>query len=93
MIEKEKCERHGLVPVWIVCKHVGSGSTDSIIFNDKHDALCLECDSDSENLTMQDLVTMCEECLKDFTAKLMIASGSLAILKNRVKGLEHLHEK
>ncbi len=93
MTEIEKCERHGEVPVWIVCKHVGAGSADSIIFSEKNDALCFGCASDAENLTVLDLVAMCEECLKDFTAKLMIDSKTLDNLKNRVKGIEYLKGK
>jgi hypothetical protein len=36
---------------------------------------------------------MCEECLKDFAAKLMIDTRTFANLKNRVKGIEYLKGK
>jgi len=39
------------------------------------------------------VIGMCEECLKDFTAKLMIDSQTIASLKNRVIGIEHLKGK
>ncbi|SHO51927.1 hypothetical protein [Desulfopila aestuarii] len=90
MTEKEICKRHGEVSVWVVCKHVGNGSADTVIFSEKRDALCFGCACDAENLTESDVVFMCEECLKDFTAKLMIDSQTFANLKDRVKGIEHL---
>lgn len=93
MPEKETCERHGKVSVWVVCKHIGDGSADTVIFSEKHDALCFRCACNKKNLTVMDVVIMCEECLKDFTAKLMIDSKTLANLKDRVKGIEYLKGK
>ena len=93
MTQKEKCEKHGEASLWIVCRHVGEGSADTIIFSENQDALCFECAHNFKNLTEQDVVAMCEECLKDFTAKLMIDTQSFANLKNRVIGLEHLKGK
>lgn len=90
MTEKETCEKHGEVSVWIVCKHVGAGSADTIIFSENQDALCFECARNFSKLTELDVVGMCEECLKDFTAQLMINTQTFANLKNRVQGLEHL---
>lgn len=93
MTEKETCEKHGEVSVWVVCKHVGDGSADTIIFSDNQDALCFECARQFKNLTELDVVAMCEECLKDFTAKLMIDTKTLTNLKDRVQGLENLKGK
>ncbi|MDP3480782.1 MAG: hypothetical protein Q8R88_13500 [Desulfoprunum sp.] len=90
MNEKEICGKHGEVSVWIVCRHVGEGSADTIIFSENRDALCFECARDFKNLTELDVVAMCNECLKDFTAKLMIEAKTFDILKNRVKGVEYL---
>ena len=87
---KEQCEKHGAVSVWIVCKHVGEGSADTVIFSENQDALCFECAHNFKNLTQFDVVGMCEECLKDFTANLMIDTQTFANLKNRVIGIEHL---
>jgi len=39
------------------------------------------------------VIGMCEECLKDFTANLMIDTQTFANLKNRVMGIEHLKGK
>ena len=93
MTEKAICEKHGEVAVWIVCKHVGSGKADTVIFSENQDALCFDCAHDFQNLTELDVVGMCEECLKDFTAKLMIDTQTFANLKNRVLGIEHLKGK
>lgn len=93
MTEKGTCEKHGDVSVWVVCKHVGDGSADTIIFSENQDALCYECARQFKNLTEFDVVGMCEECLKDFTAKLMIDTKTLANLKDRVQGLENLKRK
>ena len=93
MTQKEKCKKHGEASLWIVFRHVGEGSADTIIFNENQDALCFECAHNFKNLIEQDVVAMCEECLKDFTAKLMIDTQSFANLKNRVIGLEHLKGK
>jgi len=93
MTEKETCEKHGAVSVWIVCRHVGDGSADTIIFSENEDALCFECTRNFQNLTAQDVVGMCEECLKDFTAKLMIDATTFANLQNRMEGIEHLKKK
>lgn len=93
MTGKEKCEKHGEVGVWIVCRHVGDGSTDTIIFSEEQDALCFDCAHNFKNLTELDVVGMCEECLKDFTAKLMIETKTFANLKERVVGIEHLKGK
>ena len=93
MNEKIRCEKHGEVSVWVVCKHVGDGSADTIIFSENQDALCFECANDFQNLTEQDVVGMCEGCLKDFTAKLMIETQTFANLKNRVQGIEYLKGK
>lgn len=71
MSEKEKCAKHGEVSVWVVCKHVGEGRADTIMFSENQDALCFDCADDFKNLTELDVVGMCEECLKDFTAKLI----------------------
>lgn len=90
MTEKEKCEKHGEVSVWIVCRHVAERSADTAIFSENQDALCFECAHNFQNLTELDVVGMCEECLKDFTAELMISTQTFANLKNRVIGLEHL---
>lgn len=87
------CEKHGEVPVWIVCRHVGEGSAGTIIFSEKQDALCFECARNFQQLTEQDVVGMCEECLKDFTAKLMIDTKTFANLKNRIEGIENLKGK
>jgi hypothetical protein len=91
MDQKEKCEKHGEVSVWIVCKHVGDGSADTVIFSENRDALCFACANEFKGLTEQDVVAMCEECLKDFTAKLMINSQSFANLQNRIIGVEYLN--
>jgi len=93
MTVKESCPKHGEVSIWIVCRHVGQGSADTIIFSENQDALCFDCANDFKNLTDQDVVGMCEECLKDFTAKLMIDTQTFANLKNRVVGIEHLKGK
>jgi hypothetical protein len=69
---------------------VGEGRADTIIFSENQDALCFECAGDFKNLTELDVVGMCEECLKDFTAKLMIDTRTFTNLKNRVKGIEYL---
>lgn len=90
MAEKETCEKHGQVSVWIVCKHVGDGSADTVIFSEHKDALCFECARNFKNLTELDVVGMCEKCLKDFTAKLMIDTQTFANLRNRVKCIEYL---
>ena len=76
MSEKETCEKHGEVPVWIVCKHVANGTADTIIFSEKEDALCFECARIFEHLNEENVAVMCLECLKDFTAKLMISADS-----------------
>lgn len=89
----EKCEKHGAVSTWIVCKHVGNGSADTVIFSENQDALCFGCADNFKNLTQSDVVSMCEECLKDFTANLMIGSQTFANLKNRIMGVEHLKGK
>ena len=93
MNKQEKCERHGEVFVWIVCRHVGCGSADTVIFSENQDALCFECARNFKNIKEQDVVAMCEECLKDFTAQLMIGTQTFANLKNRVMGIEHLKGK
>ena len=93
MSGKGKCEKHGAVSVWIVCRHVGDGSADTVIFSENQDALCFECANNFKNLTQSDVVGMCEECLKDFTANLMIDTQTFANLKNRVMGIEHLKGK
>jgi protein-arginine kinase activator protein McsA len=93
MTEKKICTKHGEVSVWIVCRHVGEGSADTIIFSEEHDAVCFDCARNFKNLTEQDVVGMCEECLKDFTAKLMIETKTFANLNDRVKGIEHLKGK
>ena len=93
MTEKASCKKHGEVSVWVVCRHVGDGSADTVIFSEHQDALCFECARDFKNLTEHDVVGMCEECLKDFTAKLMIDTKTFANLKNRVKGIENLKGK
>ena len=90
MTGKETCDKHGEVSVWVVCRHVGEGSADTIIFSEEQDALCFECARNFKKLTEQDVVGMCEECLKDFTAKLMINAETFANLNKRVKGIEHL---
>lgn len=90
MSEKGVCDKHGEVSVWIVCRHVGEGSADTIIFSENQDGLCFECARNFKKLTEQDVVGMCIECLKDFTAKLMIRAKTFANLKNRVEGIEHL---
>jgi hypothetical protein len=91
--EKETCIKHGEVSVWVVCRHVGDGSAETIIFSEQQDALCFDCAHDFKNLTELDVVAMCEECLKDFTAKLMIDTKTFANLKNRVQGIEYLKGK
>ncbi|NOR25792.1 MAG: hypothetical protein GQ542_15675 [Desulforhopalus sp.] len=93
MSEKETCQKHGEVSVWLVCRHVGEGSADTIIFSENQDALCFECARNFKNLMEHDVVGMCEECLKDFTAKLMIDAKTFANLDARVKGLECLKGK
>lgn len=93
MTTKETCKKHGEVSVWIVCRHVGDGSADTIIFSGNEDALCFECARNFENLTEVDVVGMCAECLKDFTAELMIKTKTFANLKDRIKGIEHLKGK
>jgi protein-arginine kinase activator protein McsA len=93
MTEKATCEKHGEVSVWIVCRHVVEGSADTIIFSENQDALCFDCAQNFKNLTELDVVGMCDECLKFFTAKLMIDTKTFANLKNRVKGIEHLKGK
>lgn len=95
MNEKETCPKHGEVSVWVVCRHVGDGSADTIVFSENQDALCFDCAHNFDTLTEQDVVAMCDECLKDFTAKLMIDASTFANLQNRVKGIEHLggHKK
>lgn len=90
MSEKATCDKHGEVSVWIVCKHVGAGNTDTLIFSENQDALCFDCAHNFKNLKEQDVVGMCEECLKDFTAKLMIDTQTFANLKNRIIGIEYL---
>lgn len=93
MTEKVQCKKHGEVAIWIVCRHVGEGNADTIIFSEEQDALCFECARNFKNLTEQDVVGMCEECLKDFTARLMIDTKTFANLKDRVQGIEHLKGK
>jgi hypothetical protein len=93
MTVKERCQKHGDVSVWIVCRHVGDGSAETIIFSEKKDALCFECARNFLNLTESDVVGMCVECLKDFTAKMMIQTKTFANLQDRVKGIEHLKGK
>ncbi|MFT5698206.1 MAG: protein-arginine kinase activator protein McsA [Desulforhopalus sp.] len=93
MNESEKCAKHGEVPVWLVCRHVGEGSADTVIFSENQDALCFECAQDFKNLTHLDVVGICEECLKDFTANLMVTTQTFANLKNRVVGIEYLKGK
>ena len=90
MEERGVCPRHGEVNIWIVCRHVGRGDADTIVFSEKKDALCFDCARDFEKLTEPDVAGMCEECLKDFTAKLMIQTQTFANLKNRILGIEHL---
>lgn len=93
MTEKVTCKKHGDVAVWIVCKHVGDGEANTIIFSENQDALCFACAHNFKNLTEQDVVGMCEECLKDFTAKLMINAQTFANLQERVIGIEFLKKK
>ncbi|WP_163340135.1 hypothetical protein [Desulfopila sp. IMCC35008] len=93
MTEKNTCEKHGEVSIWVVCKHVGTGSAETIIFSENQSALCFDCAHDFKNLTERSVVGMCEECLKDFTAKLMIDTQTFANLKARVLGVEHLKGK
>ena len=93
MTEREKCPRHGDVSLWVVCTHVGNGSADTIIFSENRDALCFECAHNFKNLTERDVVAMCEECLKDFTAKLMIETKTFASLKDRIQGIGYLKGK
>ncbi|MCP3892077.1 MAG: hypothetical protein GY702_24885 [Desulfobulbaceae bacterium] len=89
----ERCKKHGEVSVWIVCRHVAAGNADTIIFSENQDALCFECAGNFKDLNESDVMGMCEECLKDFTAKLMIDSKTFANLKDRVVGIEHLKGK
>lgn len=93
MIEKQLCPKHGFIAVWIVCGHIAEGSAETIIFTENQDALCFECARNFQNLTEKDVMGMCEECLKDFTAKLMIDSQTFANLQNRVEGIRHLRGK
>ncbi len=93
MTEKVICKKHGEVSVWVVCKHVVDGTANTIVFSENQDAICFECAHDFKNLTEQDVVGMCEECLKDFTAKLMIDTKTFDNLQNRIKGIEHLKGK
>lgn len=93
MTAKKTCKKHGEVSVWIVCRHVGEGSADTIIFSEKEDALCFACARNFHNLTESDVVGMCLECLKDFTAKMMIQTKTFANLQDRIKGIEHLKGK
>lgn len=93
MTKKETCKKHGEVSVWVVCRHMANGSADTIIFSENKDALCFECAHNFNNLTELDVVGMCEECLKDFTAKMMINTKTFANLKDRVRGIEHLKGK
>jgi protein-arginine kinase activator protein McsA len=90
MTTKKTCKKHGEVSVWIVCRHVGEGSAETIIFSEQEDALCFECARNFHNLTESDVVGMCVECLKDFTAKMMIQTKTFANLQARIKGIEHL---
>ncbi len=90
MTGKAHCKKHGEVSVWVVCRHVGNGSATTIAFSENQDALCFECARNFKELTEQDIVGMCDQCLKDFTAQLMIDSKTFANLKDRIKGIEHL---
>lgn len=93
MTEKLTCKKHGAVTVWIVCKHVGNGTAETIIFSENRDALCFDCAHEFQNLTENDVVGMCEECLKDFTAKLMAEAQTFANLYSHIEGIEHLKGK
>ena len=93
MAEKQVCKKHGEVSVWIVCKHVGAGSAETVVFSENQDALCFDCAHNFADLGETDIVGMCEECLKDFTARLMINTQTFNNLKNRIQGIEYLKKK
>ncbi len=93
MTEKTICPKHGPVAVWIVCSHIADGTAGTIIFTENQDALCFDCARNFQDLTEENVVGMCKECLKDFTAKLMIDSQTFANLQNRIEGIRHLKGK
>ena len=93
MTEKKICPKHGPVAVWIVCGHIADGNAETIIFTENKDALCFDCAHNFQDLTEKDVVGMCEECLKDFTAKFMVDTQTFANLQNRIEGIKHLKGK
>ena len=93
MNETAHCRKHGEVPLWIVCRHVAEGKADTVVFTDNRDGLCFDCAHNFKELGEEDVALMCKECLKDFVAKLMIDARTLANIKERVLGLEHLDWK
>lgn len=89
-MEKGYCKKHGDVPLWIVCKHVGYGKAENIVISPDQDALCFECSEKREQLTQEDIVAMCDGCLKDFVSRLLKKAGSYENITNVVRGIEHL---
>jgi hypothetical protein len=92
--QRGRCNKHGPVTAWTACRHIATGKAEDVILETSDTALCFYCASQLYELDIDDLVLVCEECLKNFIRKLFDHTGTTEKDINKiVVGLEHLRGK
>ena len=85
------CKKHGEVKAWTVCRHITTRKARNIVLESSDTALCFSCAPRLYELDIDDLATVCEECLKNFVRKLVTRAQSKVDLNEIVIGLERIN--
>jgi hypothetical protein len=87
------CYKHGKVELWLACNHVFYLNSDNLYLSKGGDALCFDCLSRIKSLTVDDLVTICADCLREIVKILIKDAKSEAEINEKIIGLENLKAK
>ena len=87
------CNKHGKVELWIACNHVFYLKSDTLYLSKGGDALCFDCLARIKSLTVDDLVTICADCLREIVKTLITDAKSEAEINEKIIGLENLGAK
>jgi len=85
------CKTHGNVQLWVVCKHVFNDTAKNMVISQDGEALCFECLGRVKSLVMDDLITICDSCLRTSVKRLIKKVDKDKDIRNLVIGLENLY--
>jgi len=88
-----QCPKHGEQVLWLACQHVGKGDPKEIWLGPNRMAICPACSMLPVNSIEQELLVVCEACIKGKIKSLSDGLPEGADIHKYVNGLDVYEEE